>query len=661
MELQSTGFQEQGFVVDIPDRQTTRVAPHMPLNTSYSLDPTMSLSYTKLNPDANEIRLLTIWPDENVANPVRGSLHPVSLKDPYEFEALSYVWGNVAIRTDIWVDCCIVSAPTNLEQFLRALREPKQDRVVWVDYLCINQHDILERNSQVLLMSQIYINATSVIAWLGLSTPNIEDAIAYQNYCEGLSTPKSKWWFEIHDKKDLSIEESRKRDLAMMDVLDGTLEILSAPYWQRLWTFQEWHLPKTRPICMFGKLCFTFRDVFSRLGSSFNSIDDMMAKYRKTVGQNLDGEAKEFSEKMLEREKAIHTRTFRNFLPILPGDLLVQKDLHKDPNSPPSRPLGELLSVTTHRNCSNPLDRVYALYAMAPLAQEKYPPDYQKTVSQLIHETTAYVLQYEGNTRILDYFCFSDDEALPSWVVDVTITDQRRRDLIFAGRSEQTTPERSLWKKPDGYLPKITDNLRTLQLRGRVIGVVQESFRLNTEKHAPLREIPSYLQRIREDEWISPFSMADTLISACYNYTESWSWMSYAYFSETLSKLNREGNLRLIDIADARISIFLDSFSKLKGKCLFSISSIGDSAPVAFGFIDCHIKGGDILFIASGISQVLVLRPLEDGVALIENRIPCCKIVGRTFVEGIAERQKSQPTAFAQRVKDTPVVQVDIK
>ncbi|OOF91878.1 hypothetical protein ASPCADRAFT_154143, partial [Aspergillus carbonarius ITEM 5010] len=419
----------------------------------------MSLSYMKLNSDNHEIRLLTIWPDENEANPLRGSLRPISLKDSHQFEALSYVWGDITVTTDIWIDGYTVGAPTNLEQFLRALRQPKQERVVWVDYLCINQYDIPERNSQVLLMSRVYITATSVIAWLGALTPNIEAAVAYQDYYEGRHTPRNTWWHKIHDQPTLSIQECRKRDLAMMNVLDGTLDILAAPYWQRLWTFQEWHLPRTRPICMSGKLYFTLGDIFTRLGLLFNSTDDTRLKYRKTAGQDLDSEGKEFSEKMLNRDKAIYTRSLQTFLPILPGDLLVQKGLHKDSNSPPSRPLGELLSVTIHRQCSNPLDRIYALYAMSPLAQEKYPPDYQKAVSQLIHETTSYVLQYEGNMRILDYFCFSDDESLPSWVVDVTRTDQQRRDMIFSGRSEQTTPEKLFWEKPDGYFPKITDNL----------------------------------------------------------------------------------------------------------------------------------------------------------------------------------------------------------
>jgi len=38
---------------------------------------------------------------------------------------------------------------------------------LWIDALCINQEDYLERNNQVLLMGEIYRCAAGVISWLG--------------------------------------------------------------------------------------------------------------------------------------------------------------------------------------------------------------------------------------------------------------------------------------------------------------------------------------------------------------------------------------------------------------------------------------------------------------------------------------------------------------
>ncbi|KAF2830838.1 HET-domain-containing protein, partial [Ophiobolus disseminans] len=40
---------------------------------------------------------------------------------------------------------------------------------LWIDAICINQSDLLERNHQVAQMRDVYTKAESVIAWLGLT------------------------------------------------------------------------------------------------------------------------------------------------------------------------------------------------------------------------------------------------------------------------------------------------------------------------------------------------------------------------------------------------------------------------------------------------------------------------------------------------------------
>jgi hypothetical protein len=39
--------------------------------------------------------------------------------------------------------------------------------VIWIDALCINQDDFLERNQQVTMMGRIYSSCREVIMWLG--------------------------------------------------------------------------------------------------------------------------------------------------------------------------------------------------------------------------------------------------------------------------------------------------------------------------------------------------------------------------------------------------------------------------------------------------------------------------------------------------------------
>ncbi|KAH7361167.1 hypothetical protein BKA66DRAFT_396649, partial [Pyrenochaeta sp. MPI-SDFR-AT-0127] len=41
--------------------------------------------------------------------------------------------------------------------------------LLWVDAICIDQNDLIERNHQVGLIGQIYSNATLVLTWGGKS------------------------------------------------------------------------------------------------------------------------------------------------------------------------------------------------------------------------------------------------------------------------------------------------------------------------------------------------------------------------------------------------------------------------------------------------------------------------------------------------------------
>lgn len=102
---------------------------------------------------------------------------------------------------------------------------------IWVDQICIDQSNTVERNAQVSLMGQIYARARNVIAWLGRHDRDAEDAIGYikrRNLSRG---PRSfKTW------------KSERR---------WALDALGAnPYWSRLWVVQEFVLaPRITIMC----------------------------------------------------------------------------------------------------------------------------------------------------------------------------------------------------------------------------------------------------------------------------------------------------------------------------------------------------------------------------------------------------------------------------
>jgi hypothetical protein len=62
-------------------------------------------------------------------------------------------------------------------QALRQLSKNDQNIVLWVDTICVNQSNLVERGNQVKIMGDIYRSATQAISWLGEATDMDEQAI----------------------------------------------------------------------------------------------------------------------------------------------------------------------------------------------------------------------------------------------------------------------------------------------------------------------------------------------------------------------------------------------------------------------------------------------------------------------------------------------------
>ncbi|KAH7079879.1 heterokaryon incompatibility protein-domain-containing protein, partial [Paraphoma chrysanthemicola] len=116
-----------------------------------------------------EIRLLEIIPSKSVSDLLQCRLIRIRLDetDQYPYEALSYVWGNVANIAEIYCNEELISVTLNLADALNKLRLPQKSRFIWADALCIDQNSISEKNCQIPLMGKIYSRARRVVVWLG--------------------------------------------------------------------------------------------------------------------------------------------------------------------------------------------------------------------------------------------------------------------------------------------------------------------------------------------------------------------------------------------------------------------------------------------------------------------------------------------------------------
>ncbi|KNG52143.1 ankyrin and het domain-containing protein [Stemphylium lycopersici] len=159
---------------------------HSSMDVPKIIDYETSTTYQYKALMTNEIRLLRIDPGP-FYSPLYCSLKAISLdtisSTVHDFQALSYAWGNESAIWPIFLsdlpksgeEVPLIESATpavhyirrNLHQALKRIRLLDYHSWVWVDALCIEQANDLEKSQQIPKMPEIYSNAWNVIAWLG--------------------------------------------------------------------------------------------------------------------------------------------------------------------------------------------------------------------------------------------------------------------------------------------------------------------------------------------------------------------------------------------------------------------------------------------------------------------------------------------------------------
>jgi hypothetical protein len=111
--------------------------------------------YSKITSQGT-IRLMQLQPSPDLQAPVHCSIVHETLAK-YEnsllefYIAVSYVWGDLNIKSTISVDGERLEITSSLDTALRHIRDGERMLQVWADGVCIDQSDIEDRNLQVSL------------------------------------------------------------------------------------------------------------------------------------------------------------------------------------------------------------------------------------------------------------------------------------------------------------------------------------------------------------------------------------------------------------------------------------------------------------------------------------------------------------------------------
>jgi hypothetical protein len=176
------------------------------------------------------IRLLDIHPGLP-GDALKASLRMVDLDGFPEYEALSYLWGDVEPKREVSVDERPYIIRPNIYSFLLRLRLHDIKRTVWNDAICINQNDLSERGQQVALMGEVYARCRRCLVWLG--EPRNRGDEVLQVFRENPV-----------DERGMTDLNNLVRLLYTNRLSAAAKELLTNVYWSRVWMIQETTLPK---------------------------------------------------------------------------------------------------------------------------------------------------------------------------------------------------------------------------------------------------------------------------------------------------------------------------------------------------------------------------------------------------------------------------------
>lgn len=222
--------------------------------------------------EVNQFRILVISPgsfNEKLHGRLIISDFSDSSRRPYD--ALSYTWaddeGDAKGLSEFYSDDdkSIIWITKNCEAAIRRLRRSDQERFVWIDALCINQDNQVERNCQVSMMSQIYTEARQVVVYIGEGTTRTDRLFDWlnglkdsdinatlENDLDNLAATTligiERCWSNAQEYLAAIFKSSAETrlDVSREEFIELAEDYFSRRWFKRVWVLQEVSLPHIR-------------------------------------------------------------------------------------------------------------------------------------------------------------------------------------------------------------------------------------------------------------------------------------------------------------------------------------------------------------------------------------------------------------------------------
>ncbi|TVY82093.1 Heterokaryon incompatibility protein 6 OR allele [Lachnellula suecica] len=437
--------------------------------SSSELSMSRPYTYSILDENKQEIRLLAILPG-TFGTDIRVSLETKAFAQDSGliFEALSYTWGSPTNPIEILVEgsseTATLKVTQNLAEALPYLRYEDRPRIVWIDAICVNQHDLAERSSQVKRMADIYSSASRVVVWLG---PESDDSALGISCCEKVSSHITVDWnlqtISPRSEKDLNWADKDQNPPFLESEIIALSNLFHRDWFSRLWIWQVHLAPNIMVLC-------------GSRSTSWATIQD-------TVGSiYLKPRSQSFSNLMSRSHQGLLYDLCRG-----PREFVFE----------------QLIEITKFSLCSDPRDRLYALFSLLKDEEKELAivPNYSKTPAETFRDFTRHYIQCKKELQFLSTIEVHDEKPMdPSWVPDWS-------------KLRVTKAFETLMASGLSAAPATFEGDGVLKVVGVTIGIIDkaEAFRLPTpdSPKSSMLDYASELQGITQATKLGPLLLSN--------------------------------------------------------------------------------------------------------------------------------------------------------